>query len=54
MTRRKVKTAMTRRMAAGLCLFPMLALGGCEPLSTEILREFVVDFVRSAAAAWLL
>lgn len=41
-------------MLVGLCLFPMLALAGCEPISAETAQEFLVDFVRSAAAAWLL
>ena len=32
----------------------LLLIGGCEPLSAEILQEFMVDFARSAVAAWLL
>jgi hypothetical protein len=39
------------------CLFgsalPLL-FGGCEPLSGEILGDFVLDFARGALAAWLL
>jgi hypothetical protein len=54
MKRPKDRSAKTRRMVAGLCLIPLLVIAGCEPLSAEVLQEFVVDFVRSAAAAWLL
>jgi hypothetical protein len=31
-----------------------LLLGGCGPLSDQILAEFVLDLARGAIAGWLL
>lgn len=45
---------MARRAVVGLGLLPMLAIVGCEPVNADTLQEFVVDFARSAVAAWLL
>jgi hypothetical protein len=54
MKRQRLSLAQTRRIFASLFLLPMLTLVGCEPITTEAVQEFVVAFVRSAAAAWLL
>jgi hypothetical protein len=51
---REYRSDRIRRLLAGLCLLPLLALVGCAPLSVDVLQEFVVDVARSAAAAWLL
>ena len=43
-----------RRTIIGLGFPLLLLVGGCEPISAEVLQAFLVDFARSAAAAWLL
>ena len=42
------------RVVAGLGCPLLLVLGGCEPISPEILQEFAVDLARGALAAGLL
>ena len=43
------------RRAALIVSVPLVFLiSGCAPLGAENLNEFVVDFARSALAAWLL
>ena len=53
MTKRFFLSRRVLRLAAiGL---PLLALPpGCAPSSADVLRQFTLDFARSALAAWLL
>jgi hypothetical protein len=56
MVMNKQTKAQTRLRHAALALgAPLLLLiGGCEPLSADTLRAFLVDFARGGLAAWVL
>lgn len=52
---KKIEAPSRLRPAALALGAPLLALiGGCDPLSADALRDFLVDFARGGLAAWLL
>ncbi len=54
MKRDAVPRPKLRRTVGPLLLPIALGLGGCQPVSGEILSQFILDLTREALAAWLL
>jgi len=50
----RVSKPKLRGVVWTLLLMLPLTPGGCEPLSTESLSQFILDLTREALAAWLL